>query len=114
MLDLLWRARFRWKLWPRQATGHRKYGTEENLVAIEDQHIRPTFPHPTTTTARRSLARRSSSTTPSVMSTSVRRAKTCTTLRPIPRSDLADIGRPPRTAITAPSKPGVLLASRGG
>jgi hypothetical protein len=24
MLDLLWRARFRWKLWPRQATGDSK------------------------------------------------------------------------------------------
>jgi transposase len=24
MLDLLWRVRFRWKLWPRQATGDRK------------------------------------------------------------------------------------------
>src|SRR6266550_734075 len=40
MLDLLWRARFRWKLWPRQATGDRKYGTEENIVALENQHIR--------------------------------------------------------------------------
>jgi transposase len=40
MLDLLWRTRFRWKLWPRQVTGDTKYGTEENIVAIEDQHIR--------------------------------------------------------------------------
>ena len=35
MLDLLWRVRFRWKLWPRQVTGDRTYGTEDNLVAIE-------------------------------------------------------------------------------
>ena len=34
MLDLLWRTRSRWKLWPRQVTGDKKYGTEENLVAI--------------------------------------------------------------------------------
>jgi hypothetical protein len=34
MLDLLWRVRFRWKLWPRQVTGYRKCGTEDNLVAI--------------------------------------------------------------------------------
>jgi hypothetical protein len=27
MLDLLWRTRFRWKLWPRHVTGDRKYGT---------------------------------------------------------------------------------------
>ncbi|HLX56264.1 MAG TPA: IS1182 family transposase [Ktedonobacteraceae bacterium] len=46
MLDLLWRARFRWKLWPRQATGDRKYGTEENLVAIESQHLHAYIPSP--------------------------------------------------------------------
>ncbi len=40
MLDMLWRTRFRWKLWPRQVTGDTKYGTEENIVAIENQHIR--------------------------------------------------------------------------
>ena len=34
-LDLLWRARFRWKLQPRQVTGDTKYGTVENIVAIE-------------------------------------------------------------------------------
>lgn len=46
MLDLLWRARFRWKLWPRQATGDSKYGTEDNIVAIESQHIRAYIPLP--------------------------------------------------------------------
>jgi transposase len=46
MLDLHWRARFRWKLWPRQATGDSKYGTEENIVAIESQHIRAYIPLP--------------------------------------------------------------------
>src|SRR6266699_1770325 len=46
MLDLLWRVRFRWKLWPRQVTGDRKYGTEENLVAIESQHIHAYIPSP--------------------------------------------------------------------
>src|SRR6266446_10720646 len=46
MLDLLWRARFRWKLWPWQATGDSKYGTEENLVAIESQHIHAYIPLP--------------------------------------------------------------------
>ncbi len=40
MLDLLWRTRFRWKLRPRQVTGDAKYGTEDNIVGIEDQHIR--------------------------------------------------------------------------
>jgi hypothetical protein len=46
MLDLLWRTRFRWKLWPRQATGDSKYGTEENIVAIEHQHIHAYIPLP--------------------------------------------------------------------
>jgi transposase len=40
MRDLIWRTRFRWKLWPRQVTGDSKYGTEENIVALETQHIR--------------------------------------------------------------------------
>jgi hypothetical protein len=46
MLDLLWRTRFRWKLWPRHVTGDSKYGTEENIVAVEDQHIRAYVPLP--------------------------------------------------------------------
>jgi transposase len=46
MLDLLWRVRFRWKLWPRHVTGDRKYGTEENLVAIEREHIHAYIPIP--------------------------------------------------------------------
>ena len=44
MLDLLWRTRFRWKLWPRHVTGDKKYGSEENLVAIEHQGIRAYIP----------------------------------------------------------------------
>jgi transposase len=43
-LDLLWRARFRWKLHPRQITGDTKYGTIENIAAIEGQRIRAYFP----------------------------------------------------------------------
>src|SRR5712691_6547660 len=46
MLDLLWRARFRWKLWPRQATGDRKYGTVDNLVAIEREGLHAYIPLP--------------------------------------------------------------------
>lgn len=46
MLDLVWRTRFRWKVWPRQTTGDRKYGTEENILALEDQHIRAFIPQP--------------------------------------------------------------------
>jgi Transposase DDE domain len=46
MLDLVFRTRFRWKLWPRHVTGDRKYGTEGNLVAIEVQGIRAYIPSP--------------------------------------------------------------------
>jgi transposase len=44
MLDLVFRTRFRWKLWPRQVTGDKKYGSEENLVAIEHQGIHAYIP----------------------------------------------------------------------
>src|SRR5215207_9406120 len=43
-LDLLWWARFRWQLRPRQITGDTKYGTIANIVAIEDQRIRAYVP----------------------------------------------------------------------
>ena len=45
-LDLLWWARFRWKLQPRQVTGDTTYGTTENIVALEDAGIRAFFPLP--------------------------------------------------------------------
>ncbi|MEX1157391.1 MAG: IS1182 family transposase, partial [Thermomicrobiales bacterium] len=43
-VDLLWRTRFRWKLHPRLVTGDSKYGTVENIVAIEDQRMRAYLP----------------------------------------------------------------------
>jgi len=43
-LDLLWRARFRWKLRPRQVTGDTKYGTVENITAIEREQIHAYMP----------------------------------------------------------------------
>lgn len=43
-IDLLWRTRFRWKLRPRQMTGDSKYGTTENIVAIEREHIHAYVP----------------------------------------------------------------------
>ena len=46
LLDLLWWARFRWKLRPRQVTGDTKYATAENIVAIEDERIRAYVPLP--------------------------------------------------------------------
>lgn len=46
VLDLLWRTRFRWKVHPRQFTGDTTYGTAENIVALEEQHIRAYVPLP--------------------------------------------------------------------
>ena len=43
-VDLLWRARFRWKLRPRQVTGDAKYGTVENVAAVERERIRAYVP----------------------------------------------------------------------
>ncbi len=44
MLVLLWRVRFRWKLQPRQVTGDTKYGTVDNIAAIEREGIRAYVP----------------------------------------------------------------------
>lgn len=40
MLDMLWRAAFRWKLWPRRVSGDSAYGTVENVAAIERAGVR--------------------------------------------------------------------------
>jgi len=44
--DLAWRARFRWRLWPRQATGDKAYGTLSLIRALEDQHVCAYIPLP--------------------------------------------------------------------
>jgi transposase len=44
MLDLLWHTCFRRKLQPYQVTGDKKFGTDDNLVAIEAQGIRAYIP----------------------------------------------------------------------
>ncbi len=46
MLDLVWRTRFRWKLWPHQVIGDTTYGTVDNIVALENEHIRAYVPLP--------------------------------------------------------------------
>jgi transposase len=40
MLDLLWSTIFRWHIHPRQVTGDAKYGTRENVAALERVGIR--------------------------------------------------------------------------
>ena len=44
MLDLLWHVCFRWRLRPRQVTGDTKYGTLENMRAIEEAGMRAYIP----------------------------------------------------------------------
>ena len=39
MLDMLWRATFRWRIWPPRVTGDSAYGTVENIAAIEKMGI---------------------------------------------------------------------------
>jgi hypothetical protein len=46
VLDLLWRARFRWRLRVRQVTGDTKYGTTEIIRAVEEMGIRAYMPLP--------------------------------------------------------------------
>ncbi len=46
MRDLVFRTRFRWKLRPRHMTGDTKYGTIENIKALEDAGIRAYVPLP--------------------------------------------------------------------
>jgi transposase len=46
MLDLLWHCRFRWKLPLEQVTGDTRYGTVENIVAIEEAGLRAYVPLP--------------------------------------------------------------------
>ena len=40
MLDLLWRTCFRWRLRPHHVTGDGKYGTLENVAALEEAGVR--------------------------------------------------------------------------
>jgi hypothetical protein len=40
MLDLLWRTAFRWRSWPEHVTGDSKYGTRQNVAALEKAGIR--------------------------------------------------------------------------
>jgi transposase len=44
MRDLVFRTRFRWKLRPRHVTGDTKYGTTDNIVALEREHIKAYVP----------------------------------------------------------------------
>jgi transposase len=40
MLDLLWRSCFRWQIWPHHVSADGKYGTAENVAAVEQANVR--------------------------------------------------------------------------
>ena len=61
MLDLVWRTRFRWRLWPSQVTGDTTYGTVDNIVALKQSTSVPMCPCPTLTNGPHSTDSESSS-----------------------------------------------------
>jgi hypothetical protein len=115
MRDLIFRTRFRWQLRPRQVTGDTKYGTTDNIVAMEREHIHAYVPiADLTRAARLSFVKRTSTMTPSAISTSVQQAKNCTWIDRIRPSVRCAIEHVPRSAITARSKHSVPPANKGG
>ena len=96
MRDLLWRVCFRRKIWPHHVTGDAKYGTTENIVAIEDAGIRAYVPADRLRAPDRLLRRRTTSPTiPSATSTAARRAIPCAATRPsAPRASWSTAARP--------------------
>jgi transposase len=44
MIDLAWWARFRWRLPLQAVVGDQKYGTIDNVVALEDEGVKPFMP----------------------------------------------------------------------
>jgi transposase len=112
MLDLLWRVRFRWKLWPRQVTGDKKYGTEDNLIAIEHQHIRAYIPIPDVDHRTEFFSIHDFTYVTERDVYVCPAGKELTSLPGIPRSVLCATELIQRTAITVRSKPSVPPASK--
>ena len=78
MLDQLRRVIFRWRVKPTRIIADTTYATIENIRALEgDEGIRAYVPLPTGNTNGRISVRRTSPTTGSAMSISVRKARRC-------------------------------------
>ena len=82
-LDLIWRARSRWKLRPRQVTGDTTYGTLENIVALEEQGLRAYMPLPDLDSRTELFGKGPSATTRRRTPTSARTAS-CSASTPAP------------------------------
>jgi Transposase domain (DUF772) len=113
MRDLIFRTHFRWKLWPRQVTGDTKYGTTDNIVAMEREHIHAYVPiADLTRAAPLTFVKRISTMTPSAMCISVPPARSCTFGSSKLPNAPDGIGHGPKIAITVRSKLSVLPANK--
>ena len=114
MLDLLWRACFRWKLRPRQVTGDTTYGTIENIVAVEDAGIRAYVPLPDFDHRTRLLRHGSGSpTTPSATTTAAPAARCCASASTSTPSGRGSTKRQPPPATPARSRPQCTTSAKG-
>jgi transposase len=114
MRDLIFRTRFRWKRWPHQVTGDTKYGTTDNIVAMEREHIHAYVPiADLTRAARLTFVKRISTMMPSAMCTCVRQAKNSVWIGLTRLSVRCAIEHVPRSAITVRSKRSVPRVNRG-
>ena len=107
LLDLLWRVRFRWRVRPKHAVGDSKYGTVENIMALEDAGIRAYFPLADTDAPRRAPTTPwpPSRTTPSGTSTAAPRASPCGATGSPGRRSSSATSPTPRSATPARSRP---------
>jgi transposase len=77
MLDLLWRSCFRWQIWPHHVTADGKYGTAENVAAVEQANVRAFVRLHLSGGRPTSLAERTSPTTQKRMSMSAQPESFC-------------------------------------
>jgi hypothetical protein len=104
MRDLLWRARFRWKLRVRQVTGDTKYGTTENIRAVEDMGIRAYMPLPDWEKNSPISAPPASATTPSTTTMSARTDRCSAAPTSRRQGSAFNIGHKPRAVAPVPLK----------
>ena len=112
MLDLVFRTCFRWKLRPRRSPVIANTAPKRILSPWKLNTFARIWRFLTPITVLHSLARIASAMSLSVMFTSVRQAKNCTSLPGIPQSVPCAIAPKVVTAIAARSRRSVPLASR--
>src|SRR3712207_5706601 len=107
MLDLLWSTIFRWRLRPRQVTGDAKYGTRENVAALEKVGIRAYVAIPNFDFRNTGLfAPEPSATIPKTITSPGQPGQTFASPTRTPTTRARGTGRSPRSATPASSKRG--------